>query len=147
MASSKKRRISNVDPITFARRTARYFRACDTGCASGACQTCAHSFGSDECESCSKKQARPYTLSGLCLALGLSKRQFLSLREDPDFTEAVERTLLKIEAYVEENSLSGKINGTLAQTILRENFGWGEKNGASDRISVVLSEGADELAR
>lgn len=133
--------------MTFARRTARYFRTCDTGYASVACQGCAHSFGSDLCERCSKKQARPYTLSGLCLALGLSKRQFMLLRDDPDFTEAVERTLLKIEAYVEENSLAGKINGTLAQTILRENFGWGEKNGNPEKISVVLSEGADELAR
>lgn len=55
--------------------------------------------------------------------------------------------LLKIEAYIEENSISGRINGTLALAILRENFGWGEKPEMPETVEVVLSEEAKRYAK
>ena len=55
--------------------------------------------------------------------------------------------LLKIEAYIEENSISGRISGTLALAILRENFGWGEKSEAPKTVEVILSEEVKRFAR
>lgn len=136
-----------ITPAVFARRAASYFRACDGGTASAACGACDASFGDERCSACRKKQMIPYTLSGLCLALGIPKRTFKSLRGDKKFAQAVEMALLKIEAYIEENSISGRINGTLALAILRENFGWGEKSEAPETVEVVLSEEAKRYAK
>lgn len=55
--------------------------------------------------------------------------------------------LLKIEAYIEENSISGRISGTLALAILRENFGWGGKSEAPETVEVILSEEVKRFAR
>ena len=56
--------------------------------------------------------------------------------------------LLKIEAYIEENSMTGKINGTLALAVLKENFGWGEKTPqTAERVEVLMSEEVQALAK
>jgi len=136
-----------IAPSVFARKAAAYFRDCDNGVATEACDTCETEFGDVRCEKCRKKQKRPYTLSGLCLALGITKRRFAALKGDQNFADAVEMALLKIEAYIEENSITGHISGTLALAILRENFGWGEKAESSERFEVVMSEEVSTLAK
>ncbi len=136
-----------MDPTMFAKRAAAYFRDCDHGVASAACDTCSEEFGDDKCEICRKKKKRPYTISGLCLAIGITKREFVNLKKNKCFSDAVEMALLKIEAYIEENSIAGAINGTLALAILKEHFGWGEKDDAVDTVTVVMSEEADLLAK
>lgn len=138
---------NGIAPSVFARRAASYFRSCDHGTATAACDTCAAKFGDAVCAHCPKKQTRPYTLSGLCLALGITKREFKSLKNNRSFSQAVEMALLKIEAYIEENSISGRISGTLALAILRENFGWGEKSEAPETVEVILSEEVKRFAR
>ena len=142
-----KRSDEKLVPAVFARRAAAYFRACDNGTASAACDSCDATFGDAKCGACRKKRRRPYTLSGLCLELGIPKREFAALRRDRAFAEAVEMALLKIEAYVEENSIAGQINGTLALAILRENFDWGEKTESAERLEVVMRGEADTLAK
>ncbi len=136
-----------IAPNTFASRAAAYFRECDKGVATAVCDTCSVEFGNEKCEICRKKKKRPYTISGLCLAVGISKRKFYELKTNKCFFEAVEMALLKIEAYIEENSIAGAINGTLALAILKEHFGWGEKDDTPDMVTVVMSEEADVLAK
>ncbi len=53
--------------------------------------------------------------------------------------------LLKIEAYIEENCMSGNVNGTFALAILKEHFGFGEDEGERD-FSISLSEKAGKFA-
>ncbi len=136
-----------ISPTSFAKRASAYFRACDNGMASASCDTCSVEFGNEKCKVCRKKKKRPYTISGLCLALGISKKEFEKLKTNKCFSSAVEMTLLRIEAYLEENSISGAINGTLALAILKEHFGWGEKNDVPETVTVMLSEEADALAK
>lgn len=142
---ARTRRKAKIDPVIFARRAAGYFRDCDSGAASPSCDACEAAFGDAKCAGCRKKHRRPYTVSGLCLALGLTKREFAALTRDRDFSSAVEMALLKIEAYIEENSICGNINGTLALAILRENFGWGEKAETAERMEVVMRGEAETL--
>ncbi len=144
MASKTKEKL---EPKIFAKRAAAYFRDCDNGLASASCDTCSVEFGDEKCAVCRKKKRRPYTVSGLCLAIGINKREFDELKTNKCFSEAVEMALLKIEAYIEENSVTGAINGTLALAILKEHFGWGEKRDAPDTVTVVMSEEAEILAK
>ena len=53
--------------------------------------------------------------------------------------------LLKIEAYIEENCMSGNFNGTFALAVLKENFGFGGDEGESD-FSISLAEEAERFA-
>ena len=80
---------------------------------SPSCEKCAEKEGG-ACIDCRKKKTRPYTLSGLCLYLGISKRKFNLLKNDKTFCDAVEMAMLKIETYIEENCMCGNFNGTFA---------------------------------
>ena len=85
-------------------------------------------------------------MSGLCLALGITKSRFAELREDKRFCDGVEMAMLKIEAFIEEGGFSGDISGTLALADLKENFGWGDEH-ASPRVEVILDGESKEYAR
>ena len=132
------------DAAAFAERAAKYFNDCDnTVIFSAVCASCKKE---DGCLVCNKRRTRPYTLSGLCFALGITKRQFKDLKTNKCFCDAVEMALLKIEAYIEENCMSGNVNGTFALAVLKENFGFGE--GESDaEISISFAEDAERFAR
>ena len=132
------------DAAAFAERAAKYFKECDsTVVYTAACASCKKD---DGCHICAKRRTRPYTLSGFCLALGITKRQFKDLKTNKCFCDAVEMALLKIEAYIEENCMSGNVNGTFALAVLKENFGFGE--GESDaEISISFAEDAERFAR
>ena len=98
---------------------------------------------------CSEKApfAKPYTLSGLLCALELTREEFLSLsksREGKKFTDAA---LMKIESFIEENALSGRLSSSAAQSSLKYSFGWNDREKQTDRrnITVSLSEEARTL--
>ncbi|MBO5024205.1 MAG: hypothetical protein J6D11_07870 [Clostridia bacterium] len=135
---------NNIEVLTaaaFAKKAKKYFADCDnTVIPSAACASC-KSDDDEACFSCRKKKTRPYTLSGLCLALGISKRQFNELKANKCFCNEVEMTLLKIEAYIEENCFSGNVNGTFALAILKENFGFGGEE-TQESVNISLSEEA-----
>ncbi|MBQ8404991.1 MAG: hypothetical protein IJX55_11335 [Clostridia bacterium] len=131
------------DAAAFAERAAKYFQDCDsTTIFSSVCASCKKD---DGCFTCPKRRTKPYTLSGLCLALGITKRQFKDLKTNKCFCDAVEMALLKIEAYIEESCISGNLNGTFALAILKEHFGFGEEEGEKD-FKISLSEKAGEFA-
>ena len=54
--------------------------------------------------------------------------------------------LLKIEAYIEENCMSGNVNGTFALAVLKENFGFGESDEETE-INISFAEDAERFAR
>ena len=131
------------DAAAFAERAAKYFQECDsTTIFSAVCASCKKD---DGCLSCPKRRTRPYTLSGLCLALGITKRQFKDLKANKCFCDAVEMALLKIEAYIEESCISGNLNGTFALAILKEHFGFGTEESETD-FKISISERAGEFA-
>ena len=131
------------DAAAFAERAAKYFQDCDnTVIFSAACASCKKEEG---CLDCKKRRTKPYTLSGLCFALGITKRQFKGLKTNKCFCDAVELALLKIEAYIEENCMSGNFNGTFALAVLKENFGFGKEECERD-FSIAFADGAEMFA-
>ncbi len=141
----KKAKKKIPDAEVFSEKAARYFAECDS--ARMPCTSCKKGKEDESaCDSCGKKRSRPYTLSGLCLSLGISRKEFDALKNDKAFCEAVEMAMLKIEAYIEENCMSGNTSGTFALAVLREYFGFG-KEAEENEISVTLSSETEKLAR
>lgn len=128
------------DLAAFREGIDKYFSSCDNAGTSPACMSCKEADG-EKCVTCKKRRV-PYTLSGLCLSLGITKRQFENLKANKCFQEVIDMALLKIESYIEENSFCGNINGTLATAVLKENFGWGKEENVSN-VVIELSGEAD----
>jgi len=95
-----------------------------------------------------KKIVKPYTLSGLMCHLGICAEELDALSESRAARRIILAAKLKIEAFIEENALSGKLSGTAAINSLKCRFGWKEKNAKDDgakSFSVTLEGDADEL--
>lgn len=78
-------------------------------------------------------QDRPYTITGLALALGFTSRQALlnyegyTDEEDKPFFDTIKKAKGKVEDSVEEKLLSGKYNATGGIFNLKNNFDWKDK--------------------
>lgn len=71
---------------------------------------------------------KPYTITGLCLALDIESTTTLTDYENnPMFSRAVKMAKKIVENWVEEKSLTGDINATTAIFNLKNNFGWKDK--------------------
>jgi hypothetical protein len=74
-----------------------------------------------------KTISKPYTISGLCVYLGISKDAWNNYSSVDIFIDITAMAKLKVENYVEENSLNGKINPIMSIFNLKNNFGWTDK--------------------
>ena len=115
-------------------RAAAYFEECDR-----------------ENALCDAKQPlpKPYTFSGLLCALAMTRRDFADLCQTPGGRRFCNHALMKIEAFIEENALSGRLSATFAQGALKNSFGWGERQDTeveAPTVSISLSEDAADLA-
>lgn len=96
-----------------------------------------------------KKINKPYTLSGLLFALGVSKAEFEKLLSKKGFSEVLCRAAARVEAYIEENALMGTLSANACANSLKFNFGWGEKP-AEDKdekcVKIILDGELSALA-
>ena len=74
-------------------------------------------------EECDKKE-KPYTMSGLALALDMDRRSLLNYSKDEMFFPTIKKAKQKIETQLEENALLGKGNSTFTIFNLKNNFEW-----------------------
>ena len=98
-----------------------------------------------------KNIVKPYTLSGLLSYVGISRKEFEKLSRIKRHESIIKRAEAKIEAFIEENMLTGLLSCNASLNSLKYNFGWGEKECADDKadrtITVTLSPEMCELAR
>ena len=94
-----------------------------------------------------KKSVKPYTLTVLLYHLDMSADELEELSKSRKLSRTIGSAKRKIEAYIEENALNGRLSPTAAINSLKEHFGWNEKNGGImyDRLSVELSDEVKEL--
>lgn len=97
-------------------------------------------------ESADKKPVKPYTVSGLLYYLDMSKNEFEGLCESRALSKIIGGAKRRIEAYIEENALSGRISSSASINSLKEHFGWNEKDG-SDEADVFSIELCDEAKK
>jgi len=100
MAGGRPRKYSKL--VEFAHKINEYFKYCDG-------------------------YEKPYTVSGLCIYLDITKETLLNYENKKEFFSTIKKAKLKIENWVEENSLMGKVNPTAAIFNLKNNFGWKDK--------------------
>lgn len=68
----------------------------------------------------------PYTVSGLALALDMTRETLLRYEENLEFSDTIKRAKQKIEDYVETRLfVSGISTGVIFN--LKNNFGWRDK--------------------
>jgi len=84
----------------------------------------------DYCE----KNKKPFTVSGLAFALGLSREQLNVYCKRENFADILKKAKARIEQYLEEKLVSGScVTGVIFT--LKNNFGW------ADRQDIVIPSG------
>ena len=98
-----------------------------------------------------KNIIKPYTLSGLLCHLKITRSQFENMCKMRKYSIILIDAKAKIEAYIEENSLTGSLSANASSNSLKYNFGWGEKQDTSDtsmqNIVISMQEDQKNLAQ
>ena len=95
-----------------------------------------------------KKTKRPYTLTGLLCWLDMSETELSELEAVSRYhRRVIGGAKRRIEAYIEENSLAGRLSATASINSLKEHFGWQSKDNEedTDAFSVELSDDIKRL--
>ncbi len=93
-----------------------------------------------------KYAAKPYTLSGLLFYLDMSEDELCELERQRSLCRIIGSAKRRIEAYIEENALSGKLASTAAINSLKARFGWNDKTEAqASGYEILLDEEAARL--
>ena len=82
---------------------------------------------------------KPYTITGLCIYLGITRETWSQYAKLAPFADIITIAKLKVENYVEENSLNGKINPIMSIFNLKNNFGW------TDRFDINTNVQPEQL--
>lgn len=89
-------------------------------------------------ENC-KKEDRPYTMSGLAFALGMSRQSLINYSNKDEFFDTIKMAREKVEQQLEENALLNKSNSIFTIFNLKNNFGW------RDTVEVKADEDSSKL--
>ncbi len=85
------------------------------------------------------EKLKPYTLSGICVFLDISRETWREYGKRPEFATSIQRAKTIVENYVEEGLLNGSINAIGGIFNLKNNFGW------VDKIEVNTNTGNEQL--
>lgn len=72
-------------------------------------------------------EKKPYTVSGLAVALDTTRRTLLDYEEKDEFSHTIKKAKAKIEAYNEEMLYNKNIPTTGVIFNLKNNYGWKDK--------------------
>lgn len=85
-------------------------------------------------EKCDKNN-KPYTMSGLALALEMDRRSLLNYSKDDKFFPTIKKARNKVETYAEERLFYPNATGVIFN--LKNNFGWKDKQEFEHSGNVV----------
>ena len=90
------------------------------------------------------EQDRPYTITGLALALDMDRQRLLNYSADDEFYDTIKKAKAKCERYAEERLFQG---GNAAGVIfnLKNNYGWRDKTEQEVNVNVSLADALREL--
>ena len=72
--------------------------------------------------------AKPLTITGLAIAIGLSRKQLIEYGNKPEHCNTVKRAKDIVQAYAEERLYTGKINPAGVIFSLKNNYGWRDEH-------------------
>lgn len=91
-------------------------------------------------------QKEPFTITGLALALGTSRKVLMEYESQKDFanltkeqkvqiSNAIKRAKNRCEEYLERSMLSNKVNATAAIFNAKNNYGWKDKTEVEQHVT------------
>lgn len=86
-----------------------------------------------------RQQVRPYTITGLCMALDTTRETLLDYANKDMFSDAIARAKLKIHNYAEEQLFSAK-NPAGVMFNLKNNYGWKDKTEQEITVNTGIAE-------
>ena len=92
------------------------------------------------------KIRRPYTLSGLIYALGFDREEFDALCAKKKYRALFSHAKARVEAFIEEHTLTGALSPTASANTLKYHFGWGADR-ADEPLGTVKIMMDKELSR
>lgn len=86
---------------------------------------------------------KPYTITGLAVALDTSRETLLDYQEREEFSDTIKKAKAKIHAFAENRLFENNPTGVIFN--LKNNFGWKDKtetelSGGGDPIKILLDK-------
>lgn len=82
--------------------------------------------------------SKPYTVSGLCLYLGITRETLNQYEDNNDYSDTIKRAKMRIENDVEEGIMTGRINTISGIFNLKNNFGWKDKQEIQQEVNGAV---------
>jgi len=97
-------------------------------------------------------EQKPYTITGLALALDTSRETLLDYEDKAEFSDTIKKAKDKCHNYVEKSLLTGNPTGAIFN--LKNNYGWKDKteselsnpDGSLNPINALTAEELRKLA-
>ncbi len=89
-----------------------------------------------------KEQKRPFTITGLALALDTSRETLINYEHRDEFFDTIKRAKLRIENYAEERLFGSNVTGVIFN--LKNNYGWEDKKEFRAPVGLDFSYLSDE---
>lgn len=97
----------------------------------------------DYFEKCDKLK-KPYTISGLALALDTDRITLIRYEERDEFCNTIKRAKQKVENQFEERAICGEYNPTMAIFLMKNNFKYEDK--IQQEVAVSEKTKAEKLS-
>lgn len=82
------------------------------------------------------RQMRPYSITGLAVALNTSRQTLLNYEERPEFFDTIKKAKDICEKYLEEGLLCGEIPAAPGIFNAKNNYGWVDKSEIDSNLKV-----------
>lgn len=84
------------------------------------------------------REKKPYTVTGLAIALGLDRKGLIAYGDRPEFSNSIKKAKAKVEEFLEKRLLSaGCVTGVIFN--LKNNFGWKDKSETNITGDIVIN--------
>lgn len=87
---------------------------------------------------------KPYTVSGLALALDTDRITLIRYEERDEFSNTIKRAKQKVENQFEERAICGEYNPTMAIFLMKNNFKYEDK--VQQEVAVTERTKAEKLS-
>ena len=91
------------------------------------------------------EKGKPYTITGLALALDTDRRTLLNYEEKDDFFPTIKKVKQKVENYAEEKLFNGSNTAGVIFN-LKNNYGWVDKQEVDTNVNLSYEEKLKQVA-
>lgn len=88
---------------------------------------------------------KPYTITGLALALDTSRETLCNYEEKEEYFDTIKRAKLKCQNDLEERAITGKANPTFSIFSMKNNYGWRDKTEIEHSGEMTIGSLLDKL--